>query len=555
MAHKTTSADDANADYLIVGAGSAGCVLANRLSADPANRVILLEAGGDDRPLHNPSQFLSNLSVQVPAGSIRTLKDPNVNWLYKTAPDTSSGDRVHIWPRGKVLGGSSSINGMLYVRGQPADYDGWSKLGCTGWGWDDLLPYFRRAESYSDGLPELHGGDGPMNISASPPHPVSEALLAACAQTGIPRVDDINGPQQEGAAYFRLNIHRGRRQSSAQAYLHPITHRRNLRVVTGAQATRILFEGSRAVGVEAIKDGHTWRFTARCEVILSGGTVHSPQLLQHSGIGPGALLQRHGIAVRRDLPGVGCNLQDHYMVGLQYRLRPGVVSLNEATHGVRLVQEAMRYAFTRKGLFSQSTAHVAIFCKSRAGLATPDIQFHMMPATMDFQKLAETQKWAMERLPGLTLAPCQLRPQSRGTIMINSADPLAHPVIHPNYLSAPEDQEVAIAAVGIAREIMRQPALSDIVVHETFPGPEVSGRDAVLEFCRSTGSTVYHPVGTCSMGSGPDAVVDWRLRVRGCEGLRVVDASIMPRITSGNTHAPTGMIAEKASDLILADDV
>lgn len=548
------STDDASADYIIVGAGSAGCVLANRLSADPANRVILLEAGGDDRPLHNPSQFLSNLSVQVPAGSIRTLKDPNVNWLYETAPDPSSGGRVHIWPRGKVLGGSSSINGMLYVRGQPADYDGWSQLGCTGWGWEDVLPYFRRAETYHQAQPGLHGTSGPLEISQSPPHSVAEALLAACAEAGIPRVDDINVIEQEGAAYFRLNIHNGRRQSAAQAYLHPVAHRRNLRVITSAQATRILFEGRRAVGVEAIVGGRVRRtFTARREVILSGGTVNSPQLLQLSGIGPGALLQRHGISVRCDLPGVGSNLQDHYMVGLQYRLRPGVVSLNEVTRGVRLAQEAMRYAVRRKGLFSQSTALVAIFCKSRGDLADPDIQFHMMPATMDFQKLAETQKWAMEKLPGLTLAPCQLRPESRGTIMINSADPLAHPVIRPNYLSAPEDQEVAIAAVGIAREIMRQPALSDILRHETFPGPEVSGDDAILEFCRSTGSTVYHPVGTCGMGTGPDAVVDLRLRVRGCEGLRVVDASVMPRLTSGNTHAPTVMIAEKASDLILAD--
>jgi len=539
---------DLEFDYVIVGAGSAGCVLANRLSARPDTRVLLLEAGGDDRPLHNPSQLWSNLMIHAPIGFGRTLNDPKVNWLYETRPDATG--RVHRWPKGKVLGGSSSINGLLYIRGQCADFDDWRNCGCEGWGYREVLPYFRRAEHQERGESEWHGVGGPMHVSDfSNRHPLSAAMLEACVEAGIPRSQDINCLEQEGVTWFQLTTRNGRRCSTAVAYLHPVMGRPNLRVQTGARATHLVLEARRAVGVEYLRGGERHIARARAEVILAAGSVASPQLLELSGVGRGALLQQHGIPVVADVPGVGENLQDHYMIGAQWRVKPQYVTVNELSHGLRLAREVVKYVLTHRGLLSYAVAHIVAFTRSSSELTRPDLQFHLMAASMDLEELAKTQALVLERKPGMTCTPCQIRPESRGTVHIESRDPLNYPSIVPNYLADPRDQRVVIAGMRLTRKIMSQPALAPYL--ESSADHFGDTDESMLAYARVAGNTLYHAVGTCKMGRDPMAVVDPELRVVGLERLRVVDASIMPRITSGNTNAATIMIAEKASDMIL----
>jgi len=531
-------------DYIVVGAGSAGCVLANRLTADGTTTVLLLEAGGKD----------TNPMIHIPIGYSKTLKDPSVNWLYETEPDPTSGNRPHVWPRGKVLGGSSSINGLLYVRGQGADYDRWAQLGCTGWSHADVLPYFKRAEGNERLADELHGNDGPLNVSdPRDTHPISDAVIDAGVQAGIPFNNDCNGVSQDGISYFQMTVKNGRRWSTAMAYLRPALARPNLRVEIRAQAERVLLDGKRAVGVRYLQNGISVEAKARREVILAGGAINSPQLLELSGIGDPEVLAAAGVPVVQALKGVGTNLQDHYLVGVQYRLKD-CVSVNELSRGWRLVREAVRYATARKGLLTLSAAHIQAYVRTRPGLDGPDVQFHILPATMNVEKLALEGKMELEKLPGLTLAPCQLRPESRGTIHIKTAAPLDRPAIRPNYLADPIDQTTIVEGLKWGRKIAAQAALAPYVAGELMPGSAAASDADLLAYAQQAGSTLYHPVGTAQMGraSDPMTVVDPELRVHGIQNLRVVDASVMPRLVSGNTNAPTVMIAEKASDMIRA---
>ncbi|MBW6522685.1 GMC family oxidoreductase N-terminal domain-containing protein [Sphingomonas sp. RHCKR47] len=553
MARTDGRHDEVDVDYVVVGAGSAGCVLANRLTENGRHTVLLIEAGGDDRPGREPGQFRSNMMIHVPVGYAETLKDPRVNWLYETEPDPGTNGRRHVWPRGKVLGGSSSINGLLYVRGQRADYDGWRQMGCTGWSAEEVLPYFLRSE-HRDGADDItHGTAGPLHVTdPTMRHPVSEAVIEAWKQFGLPQ-RDYNGLDQEGVDWFQLTVRNGRRCSAATAYLDPARGRTNLRILTRAQVTRLLFEGRRAAGVAYVRGGVPGVARARREVIVASGAIGSPQLLQLSGIGPRDLLADHGIEVLQDLPGVGRNLQDHFIASMMFRLKPKVPSINAMSRGIPLAGQVVRYVLRRRGLLALSAAHVAAFTRSRPGLASPDLQFHILPATMDLEAFAARGVMELERSPGLTFAVCQLRPESRGAVEIRSPNATIPPGIQPNYLADALDREVLAAGLRQARDVAAEPALAHLIESELLPGQAAANDDALLDYARAAGGTIYHPVGTCAMGIGPMAVVDPSLRVRGVEGLRVVDASIMPRITSGNTNAPTIMIAEKASDLIRAE--
>jgi choline dehydrogenase len=531
--------DTIDADYVVVGAGSAGCVVAARLSEDPSVRVVLLEAGGVDR----------NPWIHIPLGYGKTITDPSVNWCYETEPDPNLNDRRVFWPRGKVLGGSSSINGLLYVRGQAEDFDHWRQLGNAGWSFADVLPYFKRSEGRIGEVSDLHGAAGPLAVSdIAERHELCEAYIEASTELGIPRNDDFNGVEQEGVGYYHVTAQRGRRCSAAVAFLRPAMKRDNLRVITGAQAERVLFAGLQAVGVAFAKDGARATVRARREVVLCGGAINSPQLLMLSGIGPAAHLREHGIDVVRDLPGVGGNLQDHYQTRFAYRCRFPITVNDIMRSPLRKARVGLQYLLFRTGPLTISAGQVGIFAKTRPELATPDVQFHFIVFSSD--RPAE----GLHKFPGFTQNVCQLRPESRGEIRLKSANPLAHAAIHANYLSAEIDRRTLVDGLRMCRDIAARPAMQRYIESEYLPGAQVRTDDELLAYARQFGGTIYHPCGTCKMGRDPEgphgAVVDDTLRVHGIAGLRVADASIMPTLVSGNTNAACIMIGEKASDLM-----
>ena len=525
-------------DYIIVGAGSAGCVIAARLTEDPTVRVLLLEAGGADR----------NIWIHIPLGYGKLFHDPKVNWLYQTEPEPELDNRQIIQPRGKVLGGSSSINGLLYVRGQHEDYAHWRQLGNQGWGFEDVLPYFRRAEDQERGADEMHGTGGPLAVSdVSEPHPLCEAFIEAARQAGHPRNDDFNGATQEGAGYFQLTTKNGRRWSTAVGYLKPARRRPNLKIATDTLAARILFSGRRATGVEYRQGGATKIANANAEVIVAGGAFNSPQLLQLSGLGPANLLQSHGIAVIADMSGIGADLQDHLQIRMLYRCTEPI-TMNDVINSWRHRMGAgLRYILSRKGLLTIGAGYAGAFLRTRPELATPDVQIHFLIFS------ADSAGAGLHPFPGFMTSVCQLRPESRGFVRIKSRDPAAAPAIQPRYLSSRFDCDTVVAGLKLMRGVMNKPAMRRYIAEERAPGDACISDGDLLAFARATGTTVYHPTSTCRMGSDANAVVDERLRVRGIDALRVVDASVMPTVVSGNTNAAVVMIAEKGADMILED--
>ncbi len=529
---------DESFDYIVVGAGSAGCVLADRLTASGRYRVLLLEAGGKDR----------NLWIHIPLGYGKLFSNPKVNWLYTSEPEPELNNRRVIQPRGKVLGGSSSINGLLYVRGQHEDFDHWRQLGNPGWSFADVLPYFRRSEDQERGGDALHGTGGPLAVSdVCEPHPLCEAFIEAVQQAGFPRNDDFNGPTQEGAGYFQLTARNGRRCSTAVGYLRRARPRANLAVVPHALACRILFDGRRAVGIEYRQGGSTRVAQASGEIVLAGGAFNSPQLLQLSGVGPADLLKSLGIPVVADMPGVGSDLQDHLQVRMQYRCTEPI-TMNDVINSWRhRVGAGVRYCLFRKGLLAIGAGYAGGFFRASPLAATPDVQVHFIIFS------GETSGAPLHPFPGFIASVCQLRPESRGFVRIKSADPHMTPAIQPRYLSAQKDRETVVAGMKLLRRIMGQPAMRRYIAEERRPDPGCASDEDLLAFARETGSTVFHPTSTCRMGPDEAAVVDERLRVHGIERLRVVDGSIMPSLVSGNTNAAVIMIGEKGADMILED--
>ena len=528
------------ADYIVIGAGSAGCVVANRLSADPKTRVILMEAGGRD----------TNPWIHIPVGYFKTMHNPSVDWCYRTEPDPGLNGRSIDWPRGKVLGGSSSLNGLLYVRGQPEDYERWRQMGNAGWGWDDVLPLFTRAENNERGADEFHGADGPLSVSNMRiQRPICDAWVAAAQAAGYPFNPDYNGMTQEGVGYFQLTTKNGRRCSAAVAYLKPIRGRNNLQVITKALVSRIELDGKKVTGV-AYRDasGSEKIVSARREVILSGGAINSPQVLMLSGIGDPDTLTQNGITPIHSLKGVGKNLQDHLQARLVYKCNEP--TLNDEVRSLwNQARIALKYALFRSGPMTMAASLATGFLKTQPDVATPDIQFHVQPWS------ADSPGEGVHPFSAFTMSVCQLRPESRGEIVLNGPDPRTYPKIHPRYLSTETDCRTIVEGIRIARRIAGHAPLTSKISSAFRPDQSLEMDDyrGTLDWARDNSVSIYHPTGTCKMGNDEQAVVDASLRVRGIEGLRVADCSIMPEIVSGNTNAACIMIGEKASDLIASD--
>ena len=524
------------ADYIVVGAGSAGCVVAARLTEDKSARVLLLEAGGAD----------SNPWIHIPLGYGKTITDKRVNWMYETEPDPNLNGRRVFWPRGKVLGGSSSINGLLYVRGQQEDFAHWRQLGNEGWAWDDVLPYFKRSEQrIGPGDDALHGRDGALAVSDLPDRPpLAEAYIQAASECGIARTEDFNGARQEGVGYYHVTARNGRRSSASVAFLRPAMKRPNLQVLTGALAARVILQGKRAVGVAFSQHGTAKQATARREVILCGGAINSPHLLLLSGIGPAAQVQAAGVPVRHDLPGVGQNLQDHFQARITYRCRFPVTINDVMLSRWRMVYAGLQYALARRGPLTVSAGTVGIFARTRADLPSPDVQFLLIPFS------ADRPGEGLNKFSGFLQNCCQLRPESRGEILLRSPDPTVYPAIFSNYLATELDRQTLLAGLKLGRRIAARPAMQHWIVEENLPGAAAQSDDDLLAHAKLYGGSIFHPSGTCKMGRDRLAVVDPQLRVHGLEALRVADAAIMPTVVSGNTNAACIMIGEKAADLI-----